>query len=269
MTISISRPAPQIKFVTFAALMSVLVVGMAAMQSSRLKNLRAEDKSLDPVVLQQESRLRANQLDLMKKVPKFGFNNLAANTTFIDFMSYFGSIEARNVNGYSLGFDYFDVVLKEDPRFFLAYYYLSGTGSSYLANPARTVRIMNEGFKSIKPNSPKYSYYLWRLKAIDELLFLGESQMAKASMEKAADWAQQAGDEEGLRVARISSNTVKFLAKNPNSKQARFGAWAGILDSAIDNSARDLAITKIRELGGKVEQDAQGKIKKITPPAKD
>lgn len=268
MTLSISQSTPQIKLVTFAALMSVLVVGMAAMQSGKLKSLRAVDKSLDPVVLQQESRLRANQLDLMKKIPKFGFNNLVANTSFIDFLGYFGSTDARNINGYSLGFDYFDVVLKEDPRFFLAYYYLSGTGSSYLANPARTVRIMNEGFTSIKPNSPKYSYYLWRLKATDELLFLGESQVAKTSMEKAADWAEQAGDEEGRRVAKISSNTAKFLAKNPDSKQARFGAWASILSTAIDDSARKLAIAKILELGGKVEKDSQGKIR-ITPPATD
>jgi hypothetical protein len=268
MTIAISRSAPQIKLVTFAVLMSVLVIGMAAMQSSKLNSLRAVDKSLDPAMLQQESQLRANQIELMKKVPKFGFNNLTANTLFVDFLSYFGSTDARNVDGYSLGFDYFDVVLKEDPRFFLAYYYLSGTGSSYLANPARTVKMMNEGFKSIKPDSPKYSYYLWRLKATDELLFLGESQMAKASMEKAADWAQMAGDEEGRRVAKISSNTAMFLAKNPNSKQARFRAWASILETAIDDSARKLAIAKIFELGGKVEQDAQGKIR-ITSPATD
>jgi hypothetical protein len=268
MTISISRPIPQIKLVTFATLMSVLVVGMATMQSSKLKSLRAVDKSSDPVVLQEESRSRANQLDLMKKIPKFGFNNLAANVSFIDFMSYFGNTDARNINGYSLGFDYFDVVLKEDPRFFLAYYYLSGTGSSYLANPAKIVEMMNEGFKSIKPESPKYSYYLWRLKATDELLFLGEPKMAKASMEKAADWAQQAGDEEGQRVASISNKAAAFLAKNPNSKQARFVSWAGILDTAIDDSARKLAIAKILELGGKVERDAQGKIR-IIPPATD
>jgi hypothetical protein len=268
MTIAISPPAPQIKLATFAVLMSVLVTGMAAMQSNKLKNLRAVDKSLDLATLQQESRLRANQLELMKKIPKFGFNNLAANTSFIDFLGYFGNTDARNVSGYSLGFDYFDVVLKEDPRFFLAYYYLSGTGSSYLANPERTVKIMNEGFKSIKPNSPKYSYYLWRLKATDELLFLGESQMAKASMEKAADWAQMAGDEEGQRVARISSRTAKLLAQNPNSKQARFGAWASTLETAIDDNARKLAIAKIIELGGKIEQNAQGKIR-IIPPATD
>ena len=268
MTISISRPALPLKLVTFAVLMSGLVMGIAAMQSSKLKNLRAVDKSLDPATLQQESRLRANQLELMKKMPKFGFNNIVANTSFIDFLSYFGNAKARDIDGYSLGFEYFDVVLKEDPKFFLAYYYLSGTGANYLADPDKTVKMMNEGFKSIKPNSPKYSYYLWRLKGTNELLFLDESQAAKSSMEKAADWAQLAGDEEGRRVAIISSTTAKFLANNPSSKQARFGAWTSILDTAVDDNARKLAITKIIELGGKVEQDAQGKIR-ITQPATD
>jgi hypothetical protein len=269
MTISISQPVPQIKqSVVFAAVMSALVVAAMGMQSSKLTSLRAVDKSLDPAVLKRESQLRANRLELMKTVPKFGFNNVVSNTTFIDFLSYFGNQNARNVDGYALGFDYFDVILKQDPRFFLAYYFLSGTGSNYMGDPARSVNIMNEGFKSIGPRSPEYSYYLWRLKATDELLFIGDSEAARTSMQTAANWAKQIGDEEGQRVANISQKSADYLAKNPTSKQARFAAWAGILDTAIDNNARRLAVAKIRELGGKVEQDAAGQIK-LTPPAKD
>jgi hypothetical protein len=268
MTISISRPAPQIKLVTFAAFVSMLLVGMAAMQSSKLNSLRAVDKSLNRAVLKQDSLMRANQLGMLKKTPKFGFNNMVANVALIDFMGYFGNLKARDIDGYSLGFDYFDVILKQDPRFFLSYYYLSVTGSSYLADPARSVSIMNDGFKSIKPTSPKNSYYLWRLKATDELLFLGDAQAARVSMETAANWANQIGDEEAKRVAHISQDSAEYLAKNPHSKQVLFRSWAGILDMAIDDSARKQAITKILELGGKVEQDAQGKIK-ITPPTTD
>jgi hypothetical protein len=268
MTIVISRPAPQIKLVTFAALMSVLVLGMAAMQSNKLKSLRAVDKSFDRAVLKQDSLMRANQLGMLKKTPKFGFNNMVANVVLIDFMGYFGNQQARDIDGYSIGFDYFDVILKQDPRFFLSYYFLSVTGSSYLADPARSVSIMNDGFKSIKPTSPKNSYYLWRLKATDELLFLGDAQAARVSMETAANWANKIGDEEAKRVAYMSQDSAEYLARNPDSKQVRFRSWAGILDMAIDDNARKLAIAKIVELGGKVEQDAQGRIR-ITPPAKD
>jgi hypothetical protein len=270
MTISLSPSIPQIKqSVIYTAMMSVLIVGIIGMQSSKLNSLRAVDKTLDPLVLQRESQLRSNKLELMKKAPKFGFNNLVANSTFVDFLSYFGNQDARNVNGYSLGFDYFDVILKQDPKFFLAYFYLSGTASGYMGDPGRSVSMMNESFKSIGLRSPEYSYYLWRLKATDELLFLGNSPAAQSSMKTAANWAQQIGDEEGLRVAAISQRSADFLAKNPASKLARFGAWAGILDTAIDDHARKLAVAKIRELGGTVELDAQGKIIKLTPPAKD
>jgi hypothetical protein len=269
MTISLSPSIPQIKQpVIYTAMMSVLIIGLIGMQSSKLNSLRAVDKTLDPLVLQRESQLRSNKLEIIKKAPKFGFNNLVANSTFVDFLGYFGNQDARNVNGYSLGFDYFDVILKQDPKFFLAYYYLSGTASGYMGDPGRSVSMMNESFKSIGLRSPEYSYYLWRLKATDELLFLGDAPAAEASMATASTWARQIGDEESLRVARISQKSADYLAKNPTSKQARFGAWAGILDTAIDNHARKLAVAKIRELGGKVELDAQGKIK-LTPPAQD
>lgn len=269
MTISLSQSIPQIKQpVIFTAMMSVLIVGIMGMQSSKLNSLRAVDKTLDPAVLQRETQLRSNKLEIIKKAPKFGFNNLVANSTFVDFLGYFGNQDARNVNGYSLGFDYFDVMLKQDPKFFLAYYYLSATGSDYMGDPGRSVSMMNEGFKSIRLRAPEYSYYLWRLKATNELLYLGNAPAAQSSMETAASWAQQIGDEESLRVAMISQKSADYLAKNPASKQARFNAWAGILDTAIDNHARKLAVAKIRELGGKVELDAQGKIK-LTPPAKD
>jgi hypothetical protein len=269
MTLSISPSRSELQQpVLFVVTMSLLVFGMLGMQSNKLKSLRAVDRSLDPVVLQRETLLRGNKLSTINKFPKFGFNNLVANTTFIDFLSYYGTPDARSIDGYSLGFDYFDVILKQDPKFFLAYYYLSATGSTYMANPARSVSIMNEGFKSIGPRSPEYSYYLWRLKAIDELLFVGDIKAAQNSMQTAADWANQIGDEEGRRVANISQKTAQHLAKKPDSLQARYSAWTNILGTAVDDNARKLAVAKIRELGGKVEIDAQGKLK-LTPPSKD
>jgi hypothetical protein len=75
-------------------------------------------------------------------------------------------------------------------------------------------------------------------------------------------------NEESRRVSAMSQTTANFLAKNPNSKQAQFAAWMMVIENAVDIKAQKIALSKILELGGKVELDSKGQIK-ITPPPKD
>jgi hypothetical protein len=264
MTISV----PQLKqTLALSGVMLALATYILGVQVGRLSKLRSIN-ALSPSELQRETDIKATKLAITKKSPQFGFRNMVSNITYMDFAQYFGDQDARNINGYGLGFDYFENILQKDPKFFMAYYYLSGTGSGYLGDPNRTISLMNEGFKSITPQAPQTSYYLWKLKSTDELLFLGDVSAAKKSLATTVNWANQVGGEEAKRIADISQESIVSLTKNPYSKMARFSAWASVFDNAVDLPVKKAAAAKIRELGGQVELDAQGKIK-ITPPATD
>ncbi len=127
---------------------------------------------------------------------------------------------------------------------------------------------MNQGLKSLAPKIPKQSYYIWRYKGTDELLFLGNSQAAKQSFETAGEWADAYTDDDSKDIAKLSHQTAQFLAKNPNSKSAQVSSWSSVLNNAFDDRVRKIAISRIQALGGKVSITPDGQVK-VQPPKKD
>ena len=116
------------------------------------------------------------------------------------------------------------------------------------------------------PQSQPQAHYLWRFKGTDELLFLGDSQAARRSFETAAHWAIQSSDPYSADSARLSRKTARFLAGNPNSKSAQVSAWFGILSNAVDDRTRQLAVQRIRALGGDVIANSDGQVEVTMPP---
>jgi hypothetical protein len=238
------------------------------LQSPQLDSLKHQRKSLSKDVLQQEEAQLKLQLSIAKTLPTFGFDNIVADWHFIDFIQYFGDTEVRQKAGYGAAMEYFDAILDRDPRFLYGYFYLSSTGSLYSGDPERSVSLMDRGLKSLSPKVPDRGYYIWRLKAVDELLFLGKVANARNSMLTAASWARQYPDREGQNVARLSQNTAAYLARNPKSKQAQFDAWNMVLGAAVDDFVIKRAIAEIRAMGGKVTISSTGEFK-VEAPAKD
>jgi tetratricopeptide (TPR) repeat protein len=238
------------------------------LQAPQLARLKQPTQHITKADLQaQEAKAKA-QLLLMKNLPTFGFDNLVADWLFMGYLQYFADSDVRRQAGYGSAMDYFDNILDRDPRFFFAYFYLSNTGSLYAGQPERSVALINKGLKSLSPRVPDRSYYIWRLKAVDELLFLGKAGEARNSMQMASNWARQYPTEEGQNVAKLSQNTANYLARNPNSKQAQFDAWNMVINSAIDDAVIKRAIAEIAALGGKVTVSPTGAFK-VEPPAKD
>jgi tetratricopeptide (TPR) repeat protein len=238
------------------------------LQTPQLASLKQQNKNISKAYLQQQEVTLKTQLKIAKTLPTFGFDNIVADWHFIDFIQYFGDTELRARAGYGAAMEYFDAMLDRDPRFLYAYFYLSSTGSLYAGKPEKSVELMDRGLKSLTPKVPDRGYYIWRLKAVDELLFLGKVPDARQSMLKAADWASQAATPEGQNVANLSRGTAKYLARNPNSKQAQFDAWNMVLGAAVDDVVVKRAIEGIRSTGGKVTIGSDGKFK-IEAPAKD
>jgi tetratricopeptide (TPR) repeat protein len=238
------------------------------LQAPQLDSLKHQRKSLSKDVLQQEEAQLKLQLSIAKTLPTFGFDNIIADWHFIDFIQYFGDTEVRQKAGYGAAMEYFDAILDRDPRFLYGYFYLSSTGSLYAGQPERSVGIMDRGLKSLSPKVPDRGYYIWRLKAVDELLFLGKVADARNSMLTAANWARHYPNREGQNVAQLSQNTAAYLARNPKSKQAQFDAWNMVLGAAVDDFVIKRAIAEIRAMGGKVTISPTGEFK-VEAPAKD
>ncbi|NES21153.1 MAG: hypothetical protein F6K41_20040 [Symploca sp. SIO3E6] len=260
---------PNLSQSVWASLVAILgIFSVGWLQMPQLAQLKNTANNSSPEVLQQETKSEELRLNLLEKTPAFGFDNLLADWVFLDFLEYFGDDVARQVTGYQLSPEYFEVILDQDPRFLQAYLFLSNSGSLYAGLPEKSVAIMEKGLKSLSPQVPAKSYYIWRYKGVDELLFLGNAQAAKQSFQQAAEWASTYSDAESEQVASLSSQTAEFLAKNPDSKQAQVSAWTMVLNNASDGRTRGIAINRIEALGGKVLVTPEGAVQ-IQMPQSD
>ncbi|WP_353932624.1 hypothetical protein WJM97_08575 [Okeanomitos corallinicola TIOX110] len=244
------------------------ILGISFSQYPRLQKLLSSKDSVSIESLRKEQQKHKLSLELFKNIPSFGFDNLVADWVFIDFLQYFGDNEVRDRIGYEISPDFFEVILNRDPKFLEAYLNLSVSTSLYAGSPEKAIKIMDHNLKSLSAKVPDRAYYIWRYKGTDELLFLGDSQAARNSFLKAAEWASEYNNEEGKNIVYLSQATAKFLANNPDSKNARVATWTMVLQNKVDEKTRERAIKEIESLGGKVEINEQG-VPTISLPEKD
>lgn len=223
------------------------MIVIATLQKPLLKtdnNLTADD-------FRKQEALKRSQLELLKKMPTLGFNNLLANWAFLDFVQYYGDVPARQVTGYRLLPEYFESIVKKDPRFVNAYLLLDTATTLFAGRPDVSVDLMNYGLNYLKPEQPS-AYQVVAYKAVNELLFLGKTEEARKSYEMASQWAKIENTETSLTIAQRLEETAQFLAKNPDSKLARASAWLMIFSNAREDSVKKLALAKLEELGAEV-----------------
>jgi hypothetical protein len=257
----ISRKAIATPFIV-----SVCILGVGLIQFPRLQKLLNNKQAATLETLEKEIKSENIRLNFLKKIPSFGYDNLIGDWVYLSFLQYFGDDEVRDKTGYSLSPEYFEVILERDPRFLAAYLSLSTSTSLYAAMPERSIAMMNKGLKFLSPLVPEKSYYAWRYKGVDELLFLGDSQAAEQSFAMAANWASIFPDEESRNIAFTSQKTAEFLSRNPQSKYAQIATWSIVLNNPIDDKTRKRVIAKIESLGGKVVTTPEGNQKIIFPP---
>ena len=229
------------------------------LQGQRLKTIQA--KEVQPLaILQLQDQRDQAQLLLRQRLPTFGYNNMIANWTFLNFLQYFGTADVRQQLGYRLSPEFFQIIVDNDPYFVLPYLFLSTSTSLFAGDPDRAVDLMTQGVSTMTPNTPEGGYFVWRYMGIDKLLFLGDGEGARESFEMAADWAEQSSLPDAESVAQASRQTAQFLAENPTSKAAQITAWTQIASYAVDDETRRLAIERIESLGGEILADERGRI---------
>ncbi|TRU33990.1 MAG: hypothetical protein EWV50_19625 [Microcystis aeruginosa Ma_MB_F_20061100_S20] len=248
-----------LKTLGLVAVIGGLMVAMVEMQQEKVKTLTKE-KLLERNY-SQESLLKNAQVELLKNMPAFGFDNMLANWVMLQFIQYYGDGDARKKTGYGLSPDFMEIVTKNDPRFVRAYLMMSVASSVNAGKPERTIEIMNKGLAKLTPDIND-AYFVWLYKGVDELLFLGDIPAAKKSNQMAADWAKIAGNE---FIEKSAKKTVKFLETNPDSRAPRVGAWMLVWISSQDEETRRLAKENIEKLGGKLVVVNNNQVMAIPP----
>ncbi|NEZ60310.1 hypothetical protein DXZ20_32635 [Leptolyngbyaceae cyanobacterium CCMR0081] len=234
-------------------------MGSIYLQFSHYQQLKYGVGSVEETV-QWDERSAAQSLLILKLLPKFGYQNLFADWTFLNFLQYFGNSELRKTKGYGLSRNYFENVVDNDPYFISSYIFLVNSISIYAGQPEQTIELLEKGLVTMGPNKPNRSYFLWRHKGTDELLFIGNNKAAAESYRTAATWAEQSSDQDSHIVARLSRQTVDFLSTDPNSKAAQISAWSEVLLRATDDVIRQKATINIEALGGTILRAKNGQV---------
>lgn len=191
------------------------------------------------------------QLELIKKIPKLGFNNLVADWLYLQFIQYFGDTQARNHTGYTLNPLYFQEIVDNDPRFTGAYFTLEPATTLFSGMPQVSVTLMNQGLAKMSPQQDS-TYQVWFYKGITELLFIDSPSLAKKSFEKAAQWSEYHHTSNSFNTGIRAREIADFLATNPDSTKARASAWLSIYVYTPEKVVREFAQQQIEALGAKI-----------------
>jgi len=69
-------------------------------------------------------------------------------------LQYFGNREHRDVTGYGLSGDFFEVIIDREPYAYDPYIFLSSSLTLYAAQPERAVELQAKGLQSLTPELP-------------------------------------------------------------------------------------------------------------------
>lgn len=252
-----------------AALASVITI-QSNQQLGGIRAIETEGRKPLPTMsatdFKQSEQQEKLRLKMLKALPSFGFDNLVADWTFLKFLQYFGDDEAREITGYNLSPDYFDIITGRDPRRVEIYPFLSVAVSFYQAKPEIAVQLMERGTSALSPQIDPQAWTVWRNKGLDELLLLGDIPESIRSHEMAAEWVEKTP--QGPKLAPIFRATADFLRRDPDSIQVRFVAWSAVYAQTKDKFVRQRAKEALVKLGAQVQKDKDGKESFILPARK-
>lgn len=231
--------------------------GLLALQLPRLHQQLTVAEQVDSSRLQATDALQRDRLRLRRLMPAFGYDNLVSSWTFLGFLHYFGNRRVREVTGYSAVPDFFEVIVQRDPYFRLPYQFLSSSVTLFAGQPTETVRLLEQGLSQMTPMLPPDSFWLWRYKAVDELLFLGDNDSAIQSLEQAAAWASRSTAPDAERSVQVALRIATFLRQDPENREVRANAWRLIWYNALSEEVRQYAETQIEALGYRVIREGE------------
>jgi hypothetical protein len=234
------------------AIAIVALAGAMMMQQTGLGNPRLAQTN--PRQAQQQEAL---QLQILRRSPTLGFDNLIANYAFLKWVQYFGDEEIRDQIGYALNKEYFDVITRLDPRFVEMYPFISTAVSFAQGEPELGIQYMERGLAVLSPEINPKSFLVWRFKGLDQLLLLGDIPGSIESHEMAAQWTLKT-EYEGY--ADLYQSAADFLRTEPDSTRIRLWSWNDVYQNSINESVKQRAEQEMLNLGASKETTEDGQV---------
>lgn len=250
------------KIISILFTSGILLGGSVYLQKQLIK---AEENNKTIARYKQIEQAKSINIKALKQMPSFGFDNLIADWSWLQFLNYFGDTEVREKIGYSLSPYFLETIVNHDPRFVRAYFLLAPATSIFAGKPEVSVTALNKALESITPDFSSEGYYLWVYKGMDEMTMLNDIEAAKKSYRMASIWAEQSTHPNAKQSAVNTRRTAQFLENDPDSLMAQIGAWTMVLNSTNDVRTQEKALEKIQELGGKIITTPDGRIKIRVP----
>ncbi len=239
--------------------------GIIQLQQSKIKPQNTTLTKADYLAQEEAENL---QLQVLSKLPSFGFDNLMADWLYLQYIQYFGDSDARETIGYPLSPNYMEAVVERDPLFVDALLKLDSGTSIFAGAPQTSVDSLEKSL-AVMPTHLKGNffppYYLWITKGVNELLFLGDAKSAQQSYLMAAQWADLYDTPEAQGTAQRVRRTAQFLEDHPGSKVAQIGAWTMVLSSTSDERTVKRAFQEIKALGGEITMNPNGSVNVRVP----
>jgi len=237
------------------ATMAALVA--ALLQWQQLDRLAAEATDPERAVRQERGRLT-----LLGKMPTLSYDNLLADWIFLRFLGYFGDELERSQTGYELTPEYFEPIVRLDPRFLEIYPFLSTGISYYLGNPELAGQYMERGIQALSPEVNPEGYVILRFRGLDQLLLEGDIPGTIATYYRLADWLDRIGRPDSAKKFRQGA---EFLKQNPNSIEPQLWGWQEVYYNAVDRRVQERAKEELLKLGAIEQQDANGNVRFVLP----
>lgn len=257
-----SEKLPKNKF-GFIANLGIAILALAGTITMQWIQLnRSSISDLTPSQLDQQESQR---LKLLAQLPTLGFDNLIADWTFLNFVQYFGDNDVRPETGYATSVNYFDVITQRDPRFLEIYPFLTTAISYYVGKPEITIKFIDRGTNVISPEKQPQAYLIWVYKALDQLLLLGDIPGTIQSYQMAIKWVEGTPAADS---APFYQQSINFLQKDPDSKQARFLGWNQVYYQSVDKYPKERAKQELLKLGAQMQTTPDGEVRFILPQSK-
>ncbi|MDY6940767.1 MAG: hypothetical protein SWY16_24300 [Cyanobacteriota bacterium] len=233
---------------TVTAVLAAL--GAIVMQWEQLPKAIEKETNFQQFAQQEEVHLK-----LLAQLPSLGFDNLIANWAFLRFLGYFGDEEAGTRTAHALNDDYFETIVKRDPRFVDIYPFLSAAISIEQGNPELAGELMERGIASLTPEIDPRGFLVLRYRSLDQLLLQGDIPGTIATYERIAAWLDAIERPDSANSFR---DGAEYLRNNPDSLLPRFWGWRFVWLQAVDEKVRQRAEEELLALGAVKQEDANG-----------